>query len=398
MIKDMRLSRSSRQILTHILAILLGALLTFGTLKVMPSQADPVSEAKSPEPIAQVSRAFSDNFVATAVQQVGPAVVRIDIERVVNRQTDPFFDDPFFRRFWGDDFFSRVPRQERQRGQGSGFIVDASGIILTNAHVVSDADQVTVTLKDGRRFEGEVRGTDEVTDLAVVKVDSEGVDLPIVSLGDSDQVQVGDWAIAVGNPLGLNNTVTLGIISTLSRSSAQVGIPEKRVDFLQTDAAINPGNSGGPLLNEQGEVIGINTAIRRGAEGIGFAVPINDAKAIQDQLVQGEKIARPFVGIQMVTLSPEIIQRYNEDPNSGIVLPEEVTGVLIVRVLPDTPADAAGLRRDDIITKIDSKAITSADQLQKLVGQSRVGQRLRFEVIRNNETLTISVRTGELDA
>jgi len=393
----MRLSRSSRQILTHALAILLGALLTFGTLKVMPSQADPVSDAKFPEPIARVSRAFSDNFVAAAVQQVGPAVVRLDTERVVNRQVDPLFDDPFFRRFLGDDFFPRVPRQERRRGQGSGFIVDASGIILTNAHVVSDADQVTVTLKDGRRLEGEVRGTDDVTDLAVVKVDNEGVDLPIVSLGDSDQVQVGDWAIAVGNPLGLNNTVTLGIISTLSRSSAQVGIPEKRVDFLQTDAAINPGNSGGPLLNEQGEVIGINTAIRRGAEGIGFAVPINDAKAIQDQLARGEKIARPFVGIQMATLSPEIIQRNNEDPNSGIILPEGVTGVLILRVLPDTPADAAGLRRGDVITKIDTRVITNADQLQKLVGQSRVGQLLRFEVIRNNETLTISVRTGELE-
>jgi len=393
----MRLSRSSRQILTHALAILLGALLTFGTLKVMPSQADPVSDAKLPEPIARVSRAFSDNFVAAAVQQVGPAVVRLDTERVVNRQVDPLFDDPFFRRFLGDDFFPRVPRQERRRGQGSGFIVDASGIILTNAHVVSDADQVTVTLKDGRRLEGEVRGTDDVTDLAVVKVDNEGVDLPIVSLGDSDQVQVGDWAIAVGNPLGLNNTVTLGIISTLSRSSAQVGIPEKRVDFLQTDAAINPGNSGGPLLNEQGEVIGINTAIRRGAEGIGFAVPINDAKAIQDQLARGEKIARPFVGIQMATLSPEIIQRNNEDPNSGIILPEGVTGVLILRVLPDTPADAAGLRRGDVITKIDTRVITNADQLQKLVGQSRVGQLLRFEVIRNNETLTISVRTGELE-
>ncbi|MEO1402618.1 MAG: trypsin-like peptidase domain-containing protein, partial [Cyanobacteria bacterium J06635_1] len=212
----------------------------------------------------------SESFVAAAVQRVGPAVVRIDTERTVVRDVpDLFYDDPFFRGFFGPDTFQRVPQEERLRGQGSGFIIDGSGYILTNAHVVDEADRVTVTLKDGRTFEGTVEGVDEVTDMAVVKVDAGSDALPTATLGDSEQVQVGDWAIAVGNPLGLDNTVTLGIVSTLKRSSATVGIPDKRVDFIQTDAAINPGNSGGPLLNAKGEVIGMNTAIISGAQGLG---------------------------------------------------------------------------------------------------------------------------------
>lgn len=400
----MRFSRSRlrfRQLTSHVVAVLVGALLTVGTLRVLPSQADPAPEnlpAQS-EQVAQVTSPSTPrgSFVTAAVQQVGPAVVQIDTERVVTRRLDPFLEDPFFRRFFGDEFFPRMPLEERQRGQGSGFIVDASGVILTNAHVVSAADRVTITLKDGRTFEGEVRGVDEVTDLAVVKVDNRGGDLPVATLGNSDQVQVGDWAIAVGNPLGLDNTVTLGIVSTLGRSSAQVGVPDKRVDFIQTDAAINPGNSGGPLLNEQGEVIGINTAIRAGAEGIGFAIPINDAKAIQDRLIRGEKIAHPYIGVQMVTLTPDMARQNNTDPNSSIVLPE-TTGVLVIRVLPDTPAEAAGIRRGDVITELDGQAVTSADQLQKLVERSRVGQSLQLKVLRGDRTQQIAVRTAELDS
>ena len=243
--------------------------------------------------------------MAAAVRQVGPAVVRIDTERTVTKRSpiDPSLEDPF-RQFFGDQGFSQMPREEHLRGQGSGFIIDRGGVILTNAHVIDGADKVTVTLKDGRVFEGKVRGVDEVTDMAVVKINGEN--LPVVALGSSDQVQVGDWAIAVGNPLGLDNTVTLGIISTLKRSSAQVGIPNKRLDFIQTDAAINPGNSGGPLVNAQGEVIGINTAIRADAMGIGFAIPIDKAKAIKDQLARGEKITHPYLGVQMTTLTPEL--------------------------------------------------------------------------------------------
>lgn len=198
--------------------------------------------------VAQAPAASSSrSFVATAVDRIGLAVVRIDTERTITRSPDPFMSDPFFRRFFGDGGYGIPPGgEERLRGQGSGFIIDSSGVILTNAHVVDNADRVTVRLKDGRTFDGEVRGVDEVTDMAVVKIDT-GETLPVATLGDSDQVQVGDWAIAVGNPLGLDNTVTLGIVSTLNRSSALVGIPDKRLEFIQTDAAINPGNSGGPL-------------------------------------------------------------------------------------------------------------------------------------------------------
>ncbi|MBC6417482.1 MAG: trypsin-like peptidase domain-containing protein [Prochloron sp. SP5CPC1] len=290
-----------------------------------------------------------------------------------------------------------TPQEREVRGQGSGFITDNSGIILTNAHVVSGADKVTVTLKDGRQFEGEVKGSDPVTDLAVVKIEPQGADLPIASLGNSGEVQVGDWAIAVGNPLGLNNTVTLGIISTLDRSSAQVGIPDKRVDFLQTDAAINPGNSGGPLLNDRGEVIGINTAIRANATGIGFAIPINKAKALKDTLAAGKEVPHPYVGIQMITLNPELAQQYNQNPNSPFFVPEE-EGVLVVGVLPDTPAASSGIRRGDVILKVAGQRITSAEQLQSIVEKSGVGATLRFEIKRGDNTLSLNVRTAQLES
>lgn len=338
-----------------------------------------------------------ESFVAIAVRKVGPAVVRIDTEKTVVRNVpDLFFDDPFFRGFFGPEGFQQIPQQEeRLRGQGSGFIIDSTGNILTNAHVVNGADQVTVTLKDGRSFEGTVEGVDEVTDLAVVKIQAPGEELPVAALGDSDQVEVGDWAIAVGNPLGLDNTVTLGIISTLKRSSASVGIPGKRLDFIQTDAAINPGNSGGPLVNSNGDVIGINTAIRADAMGIGFAIPINKAKELKDRLVRGEAIVHPYLGVQIATLTPALARQNNEDINSGMYLPE-IDGVLVVRVMPETPAAEAGLRRGDIILEIDGEAIKTADQLQSKVENSRIGQTLRIKVQRGNQIQTIAVRPAEL--
>ncbi|MEM6426610.1 MAG: trypsin-like peptidase domain-containing protein [Cyanobacteria bacterium P01_D01_bin.128] len=276
------------------------------------------------------------SFVAEAVRQVGPAVVRIDTERTITRTVpDPFFDDPLFRGFFGNsNGLPGMQQEQLQRGQGSGFVIDSRGNVLTNAHVVNGADRVIVTLKDGRQFDGTVEGFDELTDLAVVKIEADRDEaLPIAPLGNSDQVEVGDWAIAVGNPLGLDNTVTLGIVSTLKRSSATVGIPNKRLDFIQTDAAINPGNSGGPLLNQDGEVIGINTAIRADAMGIGFAIPINKAKEIKDQLARGEQIEHPYLGVQILILTPDVAKRNNDDPNSGIMLPE-VDGVLVIREAP----------------------------------------------------------------
>ncbi|MEG3859434.1 HhoA/HhoB/HtrA family serine endopeptidase [Microcoleus sp. herbarium12] len=349
---------------------------------------------RSPELPAQVGTDTS-SFVTAAVDRVGPAVVRIDTERTVTRNLDPAMEDPFFRRFMGEDLRSLTPRQERLRGQGSGFIIDKSGIVLTNAHVVDKADRVTVTLNDGRTFPGEVQGTDEVTDLAVVKINTKQVNLPVATLGDSDAVKVGDWAIAVGNPLGFDNTVTLGIISTLKRSSAAVGIPDKRLDFIQTDAAINPGNSGGPLLNSRGEVIGINTAIRADAMGIGFAIPIDKAKAIYAQLAKGEQVSHPFLGIQMIALTPEMAKENNSDPNAPLIVPE-VTGVLVMRVVPNTPAEKAGIRKGDAIVQIDGETVTQPEQLQNLVENSQIGQILKLKVRRGSLTKDIVVQTAQL--
>lgn len=336
------------------------------------------------------------NFVAEAVQNIGLNVVRIDTERTITRPSlDPRLNDPFLRDFFGLDGLPNSPREDHLRGQGSGFLIDSDGIILTNAHVVNHADTVTVTLKDARTFEGTVRGVDEVSDLAVVKIKSKGQSLPSATLGNSDDIQVGDWAIAVGNPVGLDNTVTLGIISTLHRSSAEIGIPDKRLEFIQTDAAINPGNSGGPLLNDQGQVIGINTAIRADAMGIGFAIPINKAKSLKDRLARGEKILHPYIGLQMVTLTPKLARENNQDPNSPQLLPE-VEGVLVMQVVKGTPAEKAGIRSGDVILSVDQETMTSAEQMQKLVERTDVGQRLSVSLRRGDNTRTISLTTAEL--
>lgn len=360
------------------------------------STSNPPSRASAADQIVAQAAPQRGSFVAAAVNRVGPAVVRIDTERTITRQRDPFLNDPFFRHFFGDGMMMpQGPYEERLQGQGSGFIISSDGTILTNAHVVADADRVTVILKDGRRLEGTVRGVDEVTDLAVVKVSEGG--LPVAPLGDSDQVQVGDWAIAVGNPFGLDNTVTLGIVSTLNRSSALAGIPDKRLDFIQTDAAINPGNSGGPLLDENGQVIGINTAIRANAAGIGFAIPINKAKEVTPQLARGERVTHPYLGVQIASLTPELAKQNNSDPNATVMLPE-VVGVLVMGVVPNSPAATAGIRRGDVITQIDGQAVTNAEQLQNLVDRSGIGKSLRVTLRRGNATQQVGVRTAELQA
>ncbi|GAB4143468.1 MAG: HhoA/HhoB/HtrA family serine endopeptidase [Cyanobacteria bacterium J069] len=377
--------KAPRRFVARLLIIFLSGLL------LLNPAAPPAARADVP-----VAAVRGSSFVAQAVNRVGSAVVRIDTERTVSRTADPMLSDPFFRQFFGDGMMPPGGRyEERLRGQGSGFIISDDGTILTNAHVVDNADRVTVRLKDGRQFDGEVRGVDEVTDLAVVKIDTKGDRLPVVALGDSDVVQVGDWAIAVGNPLGLDNTVTLGIVSTLNRSSADVGIPDKRVDFIQTDAAINPGNSGGPLLNEQGEVIGINTAIRANAMGIGFAIPINKAKEISTQLALGETVQHPYLGVQIATLTPETARDNNEDPNAVMMLPE-VNGALVVGIVPDSPAAKGGIRRGDVITEVAGQAITRADQIQAIVERSKLGEPLQIKVKRGDLSRTLAVRTAEL--
>jgi S1-C subfamily serine protease len=327
------------------------------------------------------------SFVSKAVDLVGSAVVRIDTERTITRRIDPFY---------GDEAMTGLPQQQLLRGQGSGFIIDRDGIILTNAHVVDRADKVTVILKDGRSLEGKVQGVDPVTDLAVIKV-SGTKNLPIAQLGDSDRVKVGDWAIAVGNPFGLDNTVTLGIVSTLKRASSTVGMTDKRLDFIQTDAAINPGNSGGPLLNARGQVIGINTAIRADAMGIGFAIPINKVKTISTQLARGEKVSHPYLGVQMVTLTPQIATENNSDPNAPFQIPE-INGVLVIRVLPNTAASIAGMRRGDAILEVNGEAIHDANQLQDVMENSRVSQQLDVRILRDGKDRIVKVLPKELNS
>lgn len=326
------------------------------------------------------------NFVTTAVQKDGAAVVRIDSSRTVVNELPDIFNDPFFQEFGAP----QLPNQDRKevvRGTGSGFIFNSNGQILTNAHVVSGADKVTVTLKDGRSFEGKVLGSDSVTDVAVVKIDAQN--LPIVGLGDSDRIQAGEWAIAIGNPLGLDNTVTSGIISAIGRSSSQVGIPDQQVQYIQTDAAINPGNSGGPLLNERGEVIGMNTAIIKGAQGIGFAIPINKAKSIAEQLISHGKVDHPYLGVQMVEITPEVLQKL---PTKFQVSSDR--GVLIVAVQKDSPAAKSGLRAGDVIVKLNDADVNKPANLQKLVQDSTVGSNLQLEVNRNGKPVKVSVQVG----
>ena len=400
----LKLSQITTKISAQLVALFIVIALIVVCLPTMPAMATSkaIKTLANPQLVAllaapeNINTTNSNSFVTAAVNRVGLAVVRIDTERLITRQINPLFDDPFFNRFFNGEIPRQIPQQEEiLRGQGSGFIIDSQGVVLTNAHVVNKADKVTVTLNDGRQFIGEVKGKDEVTDLAVVEVDTKGDNLPVAALGNSDLVQVGDWAIAVGNPLGFNNTVTLGIISTLKRPSSAVGIPDKRLDFIQTDAAINPGNSGGPLLNEQGEVIGINTAIRADATGIGFAIPINKAKEIKDILARGEQVPHPFVGIQMITLTPEIAQENNRDSDSILILPE-VNAVLVTKVLSGTPAEKAGVRRGDVIIEINNEKITSSEQLQSKVEASGVGEELEFKVIRNSISKQLFIVTGQM--
>jgi S1-C subfamily serine protease len=383
----------------YIFAFLFSFALIFGGLSNFSAIAVPLPDATSDPALAQIAipQNSEESFVAKAVARTGDAVVRIDTETVVTRRNDPFLNDPFFRDFFGGQFPINQPQEQRIVGQGSGFIINGTGVVLTNAHVVDNANKVTVTLKDGRTFKGEVKGVDEVTDLAVVKIDAQGSALPVATLGDSSQIQVGDWAIAVGNPVGLDNTVTLGIISTLGRSAAKVGIPDKRVEFIQTDAAINPGNSGGPLLNSKGEVVGINTAIRADAMGIGFAIPINQAKSLESLLASGQKVPHPYIGIQMVNLTADLAKQNNRDPNSPFLI-AEVDGILVVRVIPNTPAERAGIRRGDVITAVNNRPIKDGGELQSIVDKTGLNKSLKLKLQRGDRSLELTVQTAQLES
>lgn len=338
-----------------------------------PSQADP-------------------NFIANAVNRVGAAVVRIDAENAT-AEIPEALQNPFFRRFFGED--GPVQPEPFQQGTGSGFIISQEGKIITNAHVVDGTNRVTVTLTDGRTFEGEVVGADPVTDVAAVQIDAR--ELPIVALGSTEEITPGQWAIAIGNPLGLDNTVTAGIISALGRTSSEVGIPDKRVQFIQTDAAINPGNSGGPLLNDRGEVIGMNTAIRRDAQGLGFAIPVETFSRIASQLFESGEVQHPYLGIQMVLLTPEMRDRLNEDEELGLEIAAEA-GVLIVRVLENTPAAESGLQPGDVIEQVNGELVETPADVQFQVDASAIGEPLEIQVKRAGDVVTLQTTPMPLPA
>lgn len=299
---------------------------------------------------------------------------------------------PFFRGFFGDRIPSQ-PRERVERGSGSGFIINSSGQILTNSHVVDGADLVTVTLKDGRTFKGKVLGEDAITDVAVIQIDANK--LPTLVLGKSDTLQPGEAVIAIGNPLGLNNTVTSGIISATDRSSSDIGASDKRVDYLQTDAAINPGNSGGPLLNARGEVIGMNTAIIQGAQGLGFAIPINTVQKIAQELIAKGRVDHPYLGIQMVTLTPEVKEKITTRFGDKINLAAN-QGILLVRIVPNSPAAIAGLRPGDVIKSINNQPVLKVDEVQKLVENSKIGIPLQVQVERNGRIFQVLVKPAPL--
>jgi Do/DeqQ family serine protease len=358
--------------------------------------ATPVVERREtsalPAPLPEDS-----NFVTNVVESVGPAVVRIDATRTVGSSRIPGLpDDPRLRNFFEgmipDEMMPNSPQERTESGVGSGFIVTESGQIVTNAHVVDGADTVEVTLQDGRNFEGRVVGTDPVTDLAVIEVDAEG--LPTASWGDSDSLQSGEWAIAIGNPLGLDSTVTVGIISGTGRSSNQVGVPDKRIDFIQTDAAINPGNSGGPLLNQRGEVIGVNTAIIQGAQGLGFAIPINMVEDIVTQLATNGRVNHAYLGVQMAELTPELQRQINQEAGEEIITEDE--GVVIVGIVPDSPAADAGLQPGDLLVEVGGETVTDSQSVQRRVAASEVGSELELQIRRQGQDQTLTLEPGTL--
>lgn len=334
--------------------------------------------------------AVPQNYVSNVVNQVGNTVVRIDADRKVATNVPAAFNDPSFEQFFGSQM-PNIPSEQIQKGLGSGFVVSSDGLILTNAHVVEGSNQVKVTLKNGQTYQGKVMGTDSLTDLAVIKIEANS--LPAITFADSDNLQPGEWAIAIGNPLGLDNTVTTGIVSATGRSSAQVGVADKRVSFIQTDAAINPGNSGGPLLNAQGEVIGINTAIIQNAPGLGFAIPSNAARDIAEELIAKGRADHPFLGIQMAQITPELKQELKSQKNFEV---DAAAGILIVDVMPNSPAERAGLKSGDVIQAIGEQKITAADQVQQAVEKVEIGEQLNLSLMRNDRQLDLAVKVGLL--
>lgn len=347
-------------------------------------------QAGSIETLEQTGKTF-----AAIAEQASKAVVGIQAERNVrNRQYwtvpdwpfEDFFDDEFFDRFFRRQMpKDRTPRRKfRQQAQGSGFIITSDGYILTNNHLVGEAEEVTVKLSDESQYDGKIIGTDPDSDVAVIKIDADN--LPYLELADSDDIRVGEWVLAVGSPFGLSHTVTAGIISAKGRSGVGIAAYE---DFIQTDAAINPGNSGGPLLNLKGKVIGINTAIisRSGGNlGIGLAIPSNMAKYIYDQLLEGGKVVRGYLGVTIQDLTPDLAKSFGMEDSKGILVPD---------VAKDSAADKGGIEKEDIILELNGEPTEKADELRNKVAMLKPGTKVEVVVLRDGKKKNLTVELGK---
>jgi serine protease Do len=385
-----------------ILGLLVGIIVTarFNLLPVINADSKTDMSKKqdilSDKPESFYADSLEGSFIKVA-DEVGPAVVSISTERVTkfkNRVYEsPFGRDDFFDRFF-QDFFGEIPEREfTQRGLGSGAIIDESGYILTNEHVIRGADKITVTLTDGREFDGKIRGKDERSDLAIIKIEADN--LPSVRLGDSDKARIGQWAIAIGNPFGYavqssKPTLTVGVVSALDRSlPVSAGSGRDYSGLIQTDAAINPGNSGGPLVNIKGEMIGINVAIfstTGGYQGVGFAIPINSAKEILDTLIEGRKVLYGWLGVSVQEIDDTLAEYFN--------LPDK-EGVIIAKVLPDSPAQKGGLKEGDIIRRFDNKNVQDLKSLLRIVSRTEVGKDVTIRVVRDRKEMPVTVKIGE---
>jgi len=343
-----------------LVSAIVGGMLTFYLLS--PQIGDKLRSSLSSDTTTLPVLPPTEDLVPRVVETVGPAVVNITTKSLAY-----------------DFFFQPTP----QEGLGSGVIIDKNGYILTNYHVVEGAQSITAILANGKKIKGRVIGSDPNNDLAVIKVDAKN--LPVAVLGDSNRIRVGQLAVAIGNPFGLQQTVTSGVVSAMGRSISEGG-GKVLENLIQTDASINPGNSGGPLVNSRGQVIGINTAIISQAQGIGFAIPINTAKTVANQLIKEGKVSKPWLGILGTTINDELASQYN--------LPVKV-GALVVKLVPDSPAEAAGLKIADIIVMINEKDVASMQELQQIVRQHKPGDKLMFILYRDGNKKTIEVKLGE---
>lgn len=360
-----------------LIGFLLGGITYYLLSKVSTPSYTPFAP-RVPRQIEETSRAFSE-----IVKAVSPAVVNISSTKVVKRQPSPF--DEFF------DFLYPFPdsrgRRWKEQSLGSGVIVSSDGYIVTNNHVVEQADEIKVILIDKKSFKARVVGSDPKTDIAIIKIDAKG--LPVIPWGDSDKLQVGEFVLAIGNPFGLSHTVTMGIISAVGR--ADIGITDYE-NFIQTDAAINPGNSGGPLVNIKGELIGINTAIfskTGGYQGIGFAVPSNMVRVVMDQLIKQGRVTRGWLGITIQEITPEIAQKF------GL---KQAEGALVSDVAKGSPAHRAGMMRGDIILEFNGKRIRDVASLRNMVAQSKVGSQVEIKVLRRDREISLKATIMELPA